>query len=102
MYPFGWSAGEPTRPDVSFARFQSFSDEARAYAAKRYEGKDYNMIFDELQREFTAANDNRSEIGDEAVAIMLHTDFMSMVRCWLACGRDMVLTKLAYEDGWDD
>jgi hypothetical protein len=83
--------------DRSFARFQSFSDEAREMAAKKLAGQDYNSIFAELQRASEAANDNESEVGDQVVAILLGREFMDMLQLWLTCNKDMLLTKLSYE-----
>lgn len=86
----------PQTSSDTFKEFQAFSDAARDLAAHRLAQRSYNDIFDMLTRQFYAANDNDDPVGDQVVKILLSGPFMSMLKCWQECGRDMVLTKLTY------
>jgi hypothetical protein len=96
MYPMGWDDGPPA-PRDTFEQFMKFSDEAREYALLHAKGKSYHEIFELLRAEHQAANDNRSDVGDQAVAILMSLDYLNMNACWVQCHKDMVLTKLTYD-----
>lgn len=99
MFPFDWNAGEAPIPEPhTFKKFQDFFPEALEVAAKKIEGHDFNHIFDYLQQNWVAANDNEHPVGDQVVLILLSAKYMSMLQCWIDCGRDMVLTKLTWRD----
>jgi hypothetical protein len=80
----------------TFNRFQNFSYEALSRAANRLNGTSFNEIFEDLQKQFIAANDNPNPIGEEMIDIFLSEPFMSMLACWETCGRDMLKAKLSW------
>lgn len=98
MYPFGWSGGEQP-PLETFARFQAFDEEVRNYALALLTTKGYNRLAEEHRLSFGAANDNDApEVEQKAMVIYLSDTYRSMLICWHQCGRDMLRTKLSWDE----
>lgn len=80
----------------TFRRFQDFSEEALSIASAILQGMSHNDIFEYIQQRNLAANDNPDNVGDEVCDILLSNNFMSMLACWLSCGRDILKAKLSW------
>ena len=93
MFPFGWSAGEPQKPRETFKDFQGFTDTAREYAALHGLHRSKEQRFLLARQNDLAANDNMPEGANH---ILISDNYMEMLACWIACERDMMLTKLSY------